>query len=396
MFDTTLLDHSRVNDVREWLTRASKGDILLLRTQTSGCGLTSMLTVLLAETQCEQVALKNTSTRIKTLIEDAGMTLYTALERKKKIIVFDPIDALFAGEPMASSDILSVLEDPPLPVICMGFLQRSSLARILDTLNKKIPYTMIEFPHIRDDVAMTALTTLFPNTEKDIVLTVWKNAHGDFRAAKSALQMGDERNMKDIVCDGLDALKKILFSSGIQLRDCIQYHHGDPQMLTMGVFENYHLTNPAIDVCSIVSDSFSKANIVEERIFGNQEFQLSDFHASLSVGYAAAYLPKTDKPPPIHKVGSLWSRANNQRSKEKTVQAIAFAMLSNGWTPLHAPDIAYVRGLILQYVKTDKYKEIISILGNLDDAIILHIMRLFKTSYSQSQHSKLKKIKSQC
>ncbi len=264
----------------------------------------------------------------------------------------------------------------------------------MDALGKK-PYDLIEFPRIRKELALAHLKSRYTSTHDSTAIErTWDACAGDFRACTAALDFGGgEANVKDTVCDGLDAMRKLLFDT-LDLQEAIRLHDGDSQMLTMGLFENYCHTLPSIEQCTSIADAFASANVVDERVYGRQEFELMEFFAALSAGVPALKLPKPAIATfEIQKVGTIWSRGNNQRSKEKTMREITFDMLECGLHAQSVTDVALLRCALKNLAHRGCYTEMRELTGLLQDTTVLNIMRLFKTKYTQADHAKFKKAR---
>jgi hypothetical protein len=356
----------------------------------------------LEEAGCDVINVSNRVGRVKDFVADISTTSHTAVLQKKKVILLDPMDALFADH-MAAIDILEALRDPArktLPIVCAGFLQRATYARSVDALGKK-QYSTFEFPRIEDSRAVHCLSKMYPDIGKSALMDTWSRSHGDFRACLAALAFGRGRtpcnHVKDIICDGVEAIRRILFDPSMTLQTAMRLYDSDSQLLHMGIFENYVMSNPDIRVCSAISDSFSCADIVHERLYGRQEFELTDLHAALVAGSAAVNLqprplhPEAVSNSQIEKVGTLWSRSNNQRSKQKSVRDLNFALIEAGWSPLAVPDIATLRTVFSSLVGSQRHAEIAQLAAEIDCATVLSIMRLFKTKYTQMDHGKVKR-----
>lgn len=388
-----LLDSDKMNDFLAWTKDAKRGNICILKAASAGCGVSTMIRLILEELRCEPIIVTTGVQRLRDFLRDTCDSLYTAIERKKKVVVLDPVDALFADQ-TAAGDILEFLKTEgsrSVPIVCAGFLQRASLARMLDVIDPK-KCTSVSFPIIEKQRAVEYLSVHYGSTPIDRIETVWDSACGDLRACLSALDMETDQ-VKDIVCDGAEAIQKVLFEPGVTLTDAVRMHDGDAQLMTMGIFENYHLAEPGLDQAVAVTDAFSMADIVDERMYGNQEWCLGDFYAALTAGVPAVCLPKTVGMRPVEKFGSVWSRGNNQRSKEKSLRHINLVGHENSRQPLGAADLSVVRSMFLHCSKNAKYDMFSQLAEGLDDATVLSIMRLFKTKYTQTDHSKFKRAR---
>lgn len=395
--DDLLLDPGIVDDMARWFESCKRGDIAIIKAASAGCGVSTAIRLLASDARCEPIFVTTGLSRLNAFLRDVSSSLYTALERRKKVIVLDPVDALFADQ-TAAGDILDYIKtsgDKSAPIVCAGFLQRASLAKVRDVADPK-RCTYIEFPKIETERALKALLAAFGATlPRDTIHSAWDNSCGDLRSCIAGLSIGNDVG-KDIVCDGADAVKRVLFGKGVTLEEAMSLHDGDAQLVTMGVFENYQVSAPDLRTCLEVADAFSVADVVEERIYGNQEWHLADFYAAMTTGVPAMVLPKIgyDEPwPEIEKFGSVWSRSNNQRSKQKSLRDIAIRLQEMGRTTVPAEDVAYLRGMFLWCSKNNDFVTFCKLARDLDDSTVLSIMRLFKVKYTQTDHSRFKKAR---
>lgn len=388
-----LLDASVVDALSTWLSGAGRGDVAVLTSARPGCGITTMIDILAVETGCEAMwVTPMPGVRLREQLRDVSMTDRTALENKKKIIVLDPVDALLADQ-IVGGDVLEYLKTrgpKSVPIICAGFLQRAPLAKILDAVSKRS--VLFHFPRIPDAIAVHALRASFDDVPEKRLADAWADADGDFRSCMASLAMG-EKCGKDIVCDGTEAISAVLFDPEMTIERAMRLHDGDAHLLGMGIFENYHLAAGNIAACGEIAEAFSMAVIVEECMYGRQQWDLGEFYAALTTGVANAWKSKTAARKPIEKVGTVWSRSNNQRSKEKSVRGITAAAIEAGRSPLPPQDLALVRGLMTRCSKDNRYDRCMHCLEPYDDATVLAIMRLFKSGYTQTDHSKFKKAR---
>lgn len=395
---SSLLDTECVARFEHWVHHAKRGDVMLIKAGATGCGISTMIQSTLEAGGCEPLHVISRLQRVKEYVADASLSSHTALQKKKKIIVMDPIDALFSDQGSVV-DIIDLFRNPRkgsnLPTICAGFVQRSTFARVVDAIGKH-PYTLLEFPRIETPKALRFLKSVYGTTHGDAALeTTWTHAHGDLRACCVALDFGGNvthHHVKDVVCDGMDAMRKILFHP-VTLEEAIRLHDGDSQLLHMGVFENYGLANPDIDVCVQIADAFAAADIVEEHVYGNQEYDLLEFYAFLSAGVAGVLLPSPARPPVIGKVGTLWSRINNQRSKQKSLREIRHSLQEGSSSLSCVHDLATLRTALTSLSRQQRWEDMIRLAGHINDSTILSIIRLFKTNYTQVDHSKFKKAR---
>jgi hypothetical protein len=95
----------------------------------------------------------------------------------------------------------------------------------------------------------------------------------------------------------------------------------------------------------------------------------------------------------IEKYGSVWSRGNNQKSKQNMLLALSHQAMARGCTSLAASELAYVRGMLLDLAIDGKYDAMASLVGDTyDEQGVLGIIRMFRSKkYTQTDHTKYKR-----
>lgn len=397
-----IIDSNTIQSIREWMETCRGGDVVFVRGANPGMGITTLLHALLDETfECIWISMGQP--KLKHVLIDAASSTITPLMRRK-IIVLDPVDALFA-DTSASVDIAEfVRRGSRLPIICAGFRMRFSATRATDIFDKrKYSVTRIEVPPLAHDIALrhllgVARTHGFPESS---VASVWDEAQGDLRSATSAIQAGLSNATKDKVCDGVEAIARILTSRSLSMRDAMELQDGDTSVVSMGVFENYHRVIDSIDACAQMTELFSRADVVDEAIYGRQRWELCGTYAALTAAGPSALVKCQGKPEreiAIEKYGSVWSRGNNQKSKENVLLAISHQCMSHGCTALPASDLAYVRGMLMGLASNGQYASMASLMGDVfDEQGVLGIIRMFRSKkYTQTDHTKYKRAAASC
>lgn len=400
--NSDIIDSDTIHAIREWLKTCRGGDVIFVRGASPGIGITTLLHALLDDTfECIWISMGRP--KLKHALIDAASSTITPLMRRK-IIVFDPVDALFS-DTSASVDIAEfVRRGSKLPIICAGFRMRFSTTRATDIFDKrKYNVTRIEVPPLARDIALRHLlgvahTHGFPES---LVASVWDEAQGDLRSATSAIQAGLSNGTKDQVCDGVEAIARILTSRNLSMRDAMDLQDGDTSVVSMGVFENYHRVIDSIDACAQMTELFSRADVVDEAVYGRQRWELGGIYAALTAAGPSTLVKCQGGPEreiAIEKYGSVWSRGNNQKSKENVLLAISHQCMAHGCTALSASDLAYVRGMLMGLASNGQYASMTSLIGDVfDEQGVLGIIRMFRSKkYTQTDHTKYKRAAASC
>jgi hypothetical protein len=394
-----MIDPSTIRELKTWLETCRGGDVLFVRGANPGIGISTLLHSLIDDT-FESLWIPNGTSKLKHTLIDAASSTISPLMRRK-IFVFDPVDALFA-DVSASADISEFARRGKcrVPIICAGFRMRFSTTRATDIFDKrKYNITRLDVPPLETAVALCHLLGVakvrdFPQSR---VAGIWEAAQGDLRTAISAIEAGlPSGGVKDNVCDGVDAIARILTSKDLNLRDAMDLQDGDMNVVSMGVFENYHRAVDSIESCCAMSDLFSRADLVDEAIYGRQRWDLTSVYAALTAA-GPSMIVKAEMCPRrelvIEKYGSVWSRGNNQKSKQNMLLALSHQAMARGCTSLAASELAYVRGMLLDLAIDGKYDAMASLVGDTyDEQGVLGIIRMFRSKkYTQTDHTKYKR-----
>lgn len=394
-----LLDKAVYEDLKQWISTARRGDLAVVKSHSTGCGITTLLHAVIDECQCDAMIAAPSSTthkRLKDYFSDVSKSSITALTKRKKVIVLDPVDALLSDPTTAMDTLEYVKKVEKLPTVCAGFSRRASLAKVLDSAGKNV--RIFEFPKIQDEVAIPHLHQLFENVPRSVIRDTWNASEGDLRACIASLEMNlGGSTLKDTTCDGVDAIRRILYDKTLTIADAVRLYEGDSQLIEMGVFENYPPAAITPEECLNVSEAFECADFLDESIHGKQHWDLEPYHAYYIAANTAVALSKAHKKghkiPSLDKVGTMWSRMNNQRGKMKSLGTIAQNLAETGRRMLPVQDIAYIRSIIMKLAEQNDFHGIEERVRGLEDKTVLSIMRLAKSNYTQTLHTKFKRYR---
>lgn len=385
-----MLDEQTAAELARWIEDASGASVVFVFTETPGNGLSTTIKNLLQP--YEAIFVSNGQRGLNMFLRDVASSA-VAVTGRKKVIVLDPMDALFSdpGTSQELGEFVRSSAHPLVPIICAGFRQRSSKARA-EELFKKKPFvvTHIVFPPVVPTVAASALEKA-TGCDLDTCLRAYTASQHDYQSALQALTVALEDGCKDEVCDGADAVCRVLFEQP-GLRASMDLLDGDVSMVSMGVHENFANMCECDDVYADVADAFSLGDVVEESMYGKQRWELYDVYASLVVGVAAVLIP-AQEPKPVSKFGTVWSRSNNQRAKQKMLLSLLNRVAETGSRSMTCTvDVACIREMLSCWVGGKKYAELAEFLAGmkLEPGDALMIMRLFKGKYTQTDHGKVR------
>lgn len=392
------LDHAAVTTCKEWVRACHGGRgnrrALIITSPTSGMGISTLIRLVCEEEGAEPVVISHPIPKLKIFLADVAATAMT-VEGRPKILVIDPLDAVLS-EPTGTADLAEFCRaGTRLPIIVAGIRMRSSAAKLHECLrHRHYDKTLVTIPPIETSKALAFLRNAAASLGSRVpVESVWA---GDIRNALAALRLGVTGAPKDVVCDGADAVRRALCDATLTIRDAIRMHEGDVSMVTSGTHENYPLTDQTIDTCSKLADTYSLADVMEEHTYLTQRWELGDVQVAVAVGGPVAYLDKaaSQRAPALDlsKFGTIWSRNNNHRSKEKSFRAIRDVLIDRGLRGMaHIESIAILRRIIVNCMTTERWTLLSARLHRLPNETILSMMRLWKCGYTQVHHGQLKR-----
>lgn len=390
-----LLDPACIAACKQWI-RESQGprQALIITTPHTGMGVTTLIRLACEEEGVEPVCVSTNAPRLRAFLNDVAASQRT-VEGRKKVLIVDPLDAVLS-ESSGAMDLAEFCKaGSRIPIIFAGMRMRSSVSKLHDFApTKTYAKTVLAVPPIDATAALAFLRAAAHALGATVpVEQVWS---GDVRNALVALALNVDDAAKDVHCDGADAVHRALFDSSLTIRDAIRMCEGDVSMITSGAHENYPLTGQSIETCRAMADAYSLSDVIEEHMYSTQHWELGDVQIAIAAGGPVAYMDKTVARRAMHldltKFGTVWSRNNNQRTKEKSMRAIRDACIERGLRGgMHIDSIAALRHMIVQALKTGRVEEILPRLGDLPSDVVLAVMRLWKCGYTQAQHGQLKK-----
>lgn len=391
-----LLDAEDIRRCKHWLATASGAcRVLVIESPHTGMGVSTLLRLACHEEGIEPIYVSTNMPKLKTLLRDASGSPIT-VDGLKKIFVIDPVDAVLA-EPTCAMEIADFFKaKSPIPAVFAGIRLRSSIAKLNDMVPPKLyEVTTIALKEIDTTRALAYLEDIKQREQKKVdVTTLWT---GDVRNALAALETDVPGSIKDDHCDGTNAVSRVLFDPTLTIRDSIHMHEGDVSMIIAGTHENYPHTGQSVDTCAKLAEAYSISDCMEEHMYATQRWELADVTTAISAGAPIAYLDKhasqKHRTIDLSKFGTIWSRNNNQRTKEKSLRGIRHTMIEHGIrNGHHIESLAAMRAMIMHAVKLDRdWETIIAMVSDLPNETILAIMRLWKCGYTQAHHGYVKK-----
>lgn len=396
-----LLDPASVAACKRWIRECRKAHglrrALIITSPTSGMGISTMIRLACEEECTEPIFVSTNIPKLKAFLLNVAASAMT-VEGRTKIMVIDPLDAALA-EPTGAADIAEYCKvGSRIPMIFAGMRMRSSASKLHDCVHPKTyEKTTIAVPPIDETRALAFLRRAAMALGATVPIEpLWT---GDVRNSLAALSLNISAGAKDAVCDGVDAVRRALCDESLTIRDAIRMHEGDVSMITSGTHENYPLTGQTIETCCKLAETYSLADVMEEHMYETQRWELGDVQVAVAAGGPVAYLDKTASQRArnldLSKFGTIWSRNNNHRTKEKAFRSVRDALTERGLRGAGNVDsIATLRRIVIESIKADRLENAVARLGDLPHDIVLAMMRLWKCGYTQAHHGQLKRKRS--
>lgn len=422
----TLYSDVEVAALRAWLG-GSRGPALA--TAPTGSGLTTLVSLLLAEAGMDAVWVGCGTPRVKSLLAAAGSSPVSVVMRRKAIVV-DEIDALgSAGETGALVEAIAFARSsPPLPILFIGKACRSKKPTEFARSWPKFPFARPTTPKVEAYLRHVALKHGIPGCD---VSALAAEAKGDVRAALMAMDLvrsgtsssltstsaapsthaathtapAEGRVLKDEAADGLDLVEAVLCGErGATVEDALRVFGKEPGMVAMGLYENY---TSGVDVAgaAAVADVFSAVDVIDKYMYGRQAWDLHDAYGAIAVGGTAAAIsgsrPGARQRPPRKRVavstfGSVWSKSYTMFAKMKYVKAAAMKYAEAGMPALDPCGLAFVRECLKGGLQRDDNDErLATTLRPLSGQEVLGLARLSvggSSWYKASHQARIKRL----
>jgi hypothetical protein len=412
-----------IEQVRAWL-KAPPEDflnpdpthpIVMIVTAPIGSGLTTMAGLLLKEECCEPVYISSNTAKPRAILANAS-THHTAVNGLSKIIVLDEFDVILNDSGMWT-DILEFFKKTPIVrTLCLAHSSRVLENRITDLFpNKSIMaslkrVSLVLYPEAcRKCIARIVTTENIHDVDMDVLM---ESTGTDIRAAICTLAMKQKECARDVHMDALVAVQSLLSGSVTTVKNAMSLFYDDASVISAGIHENYYTSGMTLEECTEVADAISYSSMVDELMYGRQKWDLTDTYGFFSVAVPAivatrstlSSLSKRQDDEKITKFGTVWSKQHIGAQKMKAfINSICLRRAEQGLVPLHAEDLGIIRpSLVKHIVAKDQENAMHTVKGLIGSStlstnpkqagvIILSIIRMWKTKYTQSNHTHLKK-----
>lgn len=399
----SLLGAVEVASLRKWLAAESAPGRVALVLGSPGSGVTTLLTLLVRELGMEPVWARAATPRLQAFLGDSG-TSHTAVNGKRKVVIVDEYDVI-VGDGAASVDVASFLKRrPAAPVVLLAHAVRS--AKTSDAAGKGAAKFVFQRPSwavvARRLAKICELDGIDASAAQLEALA--RTVRGDVRGALAALDMyarkpcrAETIEVRDVGEEGLDVVDALLAGPAVPVTEALRLYANDAAVVSNGLSENYTDAAADIEACARMADAFSDADVIDEKIFARQAWDLLDVHAVFAVAAPVIELHRHgDARPskkPVEKFGTVWSKMYNACAKQKNVRAIRMWRAEAGLPDAPAEDLALLRPAIQAAIARSDAVDARRLAAGVGGATeVLALMRLSKTEYKQTTHARLKKL----
>lgn len=386
--------------LRAWLAAGVPRSVFLV-VGVPGSGVSTLLTALLEALEIESVWLGPGTHRLRVAMADAGCSVFSATGRRK-VLVVEGFDALM-HDASSAADIADALKRQlPAPTVFLAHRTRTVRRRFEEMFPAatRARATALDMRPMAAARIASMLQEAHPSVDPAVAADMARDCRGDLRSALASLAFSEESGAytKDETPEADVVVEDLLAGRAGGVREALAVSAGDAAVVSHGIFERY-------GYCPEVADAFSVADIIEERMFATQRWELTDVHAVMAVAYPALRLDTAHvMPAPAQECsagaskktkfvyGMVWSRMHLQAARRKLVHTVHTQRAQAKLLPLDVPDLGLVRRILSDAVASWSPEVIGRVTHGLRPDAILAIMRLWKGRYTLATHGRVSRL----
>lgn len=390
--------------MRSWLV-AGEPRSVFLAVGVPGCGVSTALSALLETLDIECVWLDPATPRLRIALADAGCSCVSATGRRK-VVVLEGFDAIMRDANGAADVSDALRRQLPAPTMFMAHRTRTVVRRFRDLFPAatRARATVLEVRPMTPARIAAVIRAAHPGVAPALADSMARACRGDVRSALASLALSETTDAytKDDVPEADAVVEAALSGALTTVVGALAQGSSDSAVVSHGIFERYGFSPE-------VADAFSLADMLEERMFATQRWELADAHAAMAVAYPALHLQPGEVLPPARPgarpgggrggdgggstkfvYGMVWSRQHLLAARIKLFRTVqtqraAFKVPAMGVTAL-----AMVRRMVIDAMGRPEVLR--RVLEGLRPDAVLAIMRLWKGSYTASMHAKVSRV----
>lgn len=392
--------------LRAWLTAGTPRSVLMV-VGVPGCGVSTALARMLEALQVESVWLDMGTPRLRAAMANAGCSCVSATGRRK-VVVLEGFDAIMRDANGAADVADALRRQLPAPLVVLSHPTRTIVRRFRDlfTAATRERATVITVRPMGPARIAAILRAVHPAMAAPLADEMARACQGDVRSALASLALDETTDAyaKDDVPDADAVVEDALAGQIATVAEALLRGSIEPSVVSHGIHERYGFS-------VAVADAFSLADMIEERMFATQRWELSGVYAAMAVAFPAVHLDPSQVLPRGNErafvYGMTWSREHLRAARTKMFLTVRTQRASaNLPVTLDLTDLALMRRMVMDTFgrgtrgnrgtrggaaieNQDAFRRIVDGLG--PDGV-LAIMRLWKGSYTQTMHAKVSRI----
>lgn len=379
--------------VRSWLATGAPRSVFLA-VGVPGCGVSTALARMLGALDIESVWLDPATPRLRIALADAGCSCVSATGRRK-VVVLEGFEAIMRDANGAADIADALRRQLPAPTVFLAHRTRTVIRRFRDMFPAatRDRATVLEVRPMRPARIAAVIQGAHPAVAPALAESMARACRGDVRSALASLAMSETTDayVKDEVPEADAVVDAALAGALTTVVEAVARGSSDPAVVSHGMFERYGFSVE-------VADAFSVADMIEERMFATQRWELADVHAAMAVAFPALRLdPGQVVPSPRPQTGGrkfvygmVWSRQHLLAARAKLFQTVQTQRVAAKVPALDVTDLAMVRRMVMD--ARDRPAVLRRVLEGLRPDAVLAIMRLWKGSYTLSMHAKVSRM----
>ncbi len=380
-----------VATLRTWLAAGTPRSVIMA-VGVPGCGVSTALQHLLDVLDMESVWLDPATPRLRVAMADAGCSCVSATGRRK-VVVLEGFDAIMRDANGAADVADALRRQLPAPLVVLAHRTRTIVRRFQELFPAatRDRASVVEIRPMRPARIAGILRAAHPGMAPALAESMARACRGDVRSALASLALSEasDAHTKDEVPDADEVVEAAIAGQLTTVAEALRRGASDPAVVSHGIFERYGF---AADV----ADAFSAADVIDERMFATQRWELAEVHAAMAVAYPALRLDPSQTLPrgPASRkkfvYGMVWSRQHLLAARSKLFLTVQTQRVAAKLPPLGVTDLAMVRGMVLHAIGRPEVLR--RILEGLRPDAVLAIMRLWKGSYTLNMHAKVSRL----
>ena len=380
-FEDNVLFGDEAVRLKEWMNDGRRDAGMMYG--VCGSGMTTLVDSIVDESSVEPLFIDASTPSVAKVLYDCTIT-NTSSSGLNKVIVVDGINTSTTDKNTLSA-ISTFVKTGKTKLLCIG--HRSENMKSKEFTAKWVNFNF--FPPSPDAMSKVLERGGLTKDVSDHIVRI--NAPGDLRSCLNAMRMERVKpgasHCKDTFEYGVDAVASMLVKSESTIDRILEEYYQEPMLISSGIHENYinTLGKKDMEIAARMSESFSAADTVMERIGSSQDYAHMYLHGALT-SVATKLTTTNTKRPEIKKFGSIWSKENAGKTNAKKIRSFCTKMKSVTGSDLSTVDLDHVRMIFKSNMNFDDKKKTYEYFKSIGAEDVLF---LFRTGFQPYKHDKL-------